>query len=364
MSAAMSSDVRAPSRIPILREADATRSVIEASRWCKAEGFSALDGQSVTTAVSELSRNILKYAGRGEICLSRCESKGQMGLSIVATDKGPGIADLAVAMRDHFSSSGTLGLGLPGVKRLMDEFDIESSPGQGTRVSVVKWRNSVQEHAYSRRAVRPGTVMRPLRIRDEDASTSDVDCAANLRPCRGERASGDIAVVIERADYVLLAVVDALGHGYEASRVAYSIGRLLTRMALVDPAEILTAMHDELRGSIGAAAGVAVFYPDSGELRFCCVGNVTARMFGSRESRFAGNPGLLGDTLRSQAAQCITLQPGDVFLLYSDGIRDRFELSDYPQLQYQGAETVARSLLERFGKSHDDASCVVLRCPA
>ncbi|MEP5568594.1 MAG: SpoIIE family protein phosphatase [Halioglobus sp.] len=360
----MPSEGAESSRIRITCEADATRSVIEAARWCKSKGLTNLDSQSVSTAVSELSRNILKYAGRGEIIFSSVAKGGQDGLNIVASDSGPGIPDIANAMRDHFSSSGTLGLGLPGVKRLMDTFDIESAPGKGTKVSVVKWREPPRQQSFTARAVRAGTVMRPLRVCDEHVQHSQVDCAAKLLPCRGERASGDLAVIIERADFLLLAVVDGLGHGYEASRVAYSAGSLLTRLSLQDPSQILEALHNELRGSLGAAAGVAIFHPDSGELHYSGVGNIVGRMFGSRENRMTGNPGLLGDTLRSQSPNCIKLSPGDVFILYSDGIRDRFELSDYPQLQYQAAETVARTLIERFGKSHDDASCVVLRYTA
>ena len=110
----MSSD---SSRLPINSEADATRSVIEATRLCKSLGLSTLDSQSVSTAVSELSRNILKYAGRGEIVLTASESPGKKGLHIVASDRGPGIVDISAAMRDHYSSSGTLGLGLPGCPR-------------------------------------------------------------------------------------------------------------------------------------------------------------------------------------------------------------------------------------------------------
>lgn len=357
----MSGDSPAPSRIRITCEADATRSVIEAARWCRDEGLSALDSQSVSTAVSELSRNILKYAGRGEISFSRCDTGEQRGISIVASDTGPGIADLSAAMRDHFSSSGTLGLGLPGVKRLMDRFDIESAPGAGTRVSVIKWREPSAPTQVTARAVRPGSVMRPLHVRDDGVSHPQVDSAANLLPCQGERASGDIAVIVERPEYLILAVVDALGHGYEASRVAYTAGRLLSRIEASDPASIISSLHEELRGSIGAAAGIAVFMPDTGDLLFCGVGNINGRMFGSRESRLSGNPGLLGETMRSQASQRLRLAPGDVFVMYSDGIRDRFELSDYPQLKYQSAASIAKSLMDRFGKSHDDVSCVVLR---
>ena len=93
----------------------------------------------ISTAVSELARNILKYAGRGEIRLRRVDGPAGRGIEIQAEDNGPGIPDPEAAMRDHYSSSGTLGLGLPGVKRLMDEFSLESRVGEGTRVTARKW---------------------------------------------------------------------------------------------------------------------------------------------------------------------------------------------------------------------------------
>ncbi len=84
-------------------------------------------------------RNILKYAGSGEIRLRRVTGADGRGVEIEAIDQGPGIADCEEAMNDHFSSGGTLGLGLPGVKRMMDEFSLESTPGEGTRVTARKW---------------------------------------------------------------------------------------------------------------------------------------------------------------------------------------------------------------------------------
>ena len=93
----------------------------------------------IATAVSELVRNILKYAGTGEIRLRHVKRMGQRGIEIEAIDQGPGIANCEAAMCDHYSSGGTLGLGLPGVKRMMDEFSLESTPGEGTRVTARKW---------------------------------------------------------------------------------------------------------------------------------------------------------------------------------------------------------------------------------
>lgn len=103
-------------------------------------GFSGSEATLIATAISELARNIVSYANQGSVTLKPVHgTNGATGLTIVASDSGPGIADVTLALRDGYSSSGGLGLGLPGVRRLMDEFDIASSAGSGTTVTITKW---------------------------------------------------------------------------------------------------------------------------------------------------------------------------------------------------------------------------------
>ncbi len=135
MSAA--SDTEA--RITIRGESDVARAILHANRMSRAAQFQTVDQSRIATAVSELARNILKYAGHGEIILRRIVGRTGRGMEIVADDRGPGIADTDRALADHFSSGGTLGLGLPGVRRMMDEFDLKSGSENGTRVTVRKW---------------------------------------------------------------------------------------------------------------------------------------------------------------------------------------------------------------------------------
>jgi serine/threonine-protein kinase RsbT len=104
------------------------------------QGFTAGEATLVATAISELARNIVNYAGSGEIVINRVDSNSRSGISITARDNGPGIPDIALAVREGYSTSGGLGLGLPGVRRIMDEFGIDSEPGKGTTVTVIKWR--------------------------------------------------------------------------------------------------------------------------------------------------------------------------------------------------------------------------------
>jgi serine/threonine-protein kinase RsbT len=105
-------------------------------------GFSSGDVTLVATAISELARNIVLYAKRGEILLSTVNDDGQTGLTIIARDDGDGIVDVSRAMQDGYSTSGRLGVGLPGVKRLMDAFEIVSEVGRGTTVTVKKWKRA------------------------------------------------------------------------------------------------------------------------------------------------------------------------------------------------------------------------------
>lgn len=102
-------------------------------------GFGVVDQARITTAISELARNIFIYAHRGQVCIEKIDDKGHVGLRIIAVDNGPGINDIRLAMEDGYSTSGGLGAGMPGVKRLMDEFQIMSSPGKGTKIIAVKW---------------------------------------------------------------------------------------------------------------------------------------------------------------------------------------------------------------------------------
>lgn len=103
-------------------------------------GFSSGDATLVAAAISELARNIISYAGEGEIQLTVMRGPNASGMQIIARDEGPGIRDITQALRDGFSTSGSLGIGLPGVRRLMDEFLITSQPGRGTTVTVKKWK--------------------------------------------------------------------------------------------------------------------------------------------------------------------------------------------------------------------------------
>ncbi|MGQ9851271.1 MAG: anti-sigma regulatory factor [Aggregatilineaceae bacterium] len=107
----------------------------------RALGFSAIDQARIATAVSELARNIYLYAGTGTVTVREVEKLGRKGIEIVCEDQGPGIPDIDLVMQDGYTTSRGMGMGLPGAKRLMDDFSIQSQVGVGTKVVLRKWRN-------------------------------------------------------------------------------------------------------------------------------------------------------------------------------------------------------------------------------
>jgi serine/threonine-protein kinase RsbT len=126
-------------RLRVDRDADVVTARQKGRELAALAGISGSDLTVVATAISEIARNIVVYAKRGEIVLRIAENGHRRGVIVIASDQGPGIADIAMAMRDGFSTGKSLGLGLPGARRLMDEFEIVSEPGQGVTVTMTKW---------------------------------------------------------------------------------------------------------------------------------------------------------------------------------------------------------------------------------
>jgi serine/threonine-protein kinase RsbT len=127
-------------RVPMSSDIDLVIARREGRAMAEQLGLSSSEATLVATAISELARNIVNYAKRGEIHLCLVSNGTKRGLSVVARDQGPGIADIRLALQAGYSTSGGLGLGLPGVRRIMDEFDIASEPGRGTTITVIKWK--------------------------------------------------------------------------------------------------------------------------------------------------------------------------------------------------------------------------------
>jgi serine/threonine-protein kinase RsbT len=126
--------------VTIEADVDLVRARAEARAVAERLGFSRMDGTLIATAVSELGRNIVVHVGAGEIVVHPEEQDDRCGVIVIARDSGPGIRDVEAALRDGYGTGNGLGLGLPGARRIMDDFEIESGNGSGTTIRAAKWR--------------------------------------------------------------------------------------------------------------------------------------------------------------------------------------------------------------------------------
>ena len=132
--------VRKSSTLPIRTEGDVVMVRLAVRALAAELRFSLVDQTKLVTAASELARNALIYGGGGDALVEGLEDGGRVGVRVTFTDQGPGIPDLAQAMQDGYTTGGGLGLGMGGAKRLVNDFDVDSAPGRGTRITITRWR--------------------------------------------------------------------------------------------------------------------------------------------------------------------------------------------------------------------------------
>jgi serine phosphatase RsbU (regulator of sigma subunit) len=182
-----------------------------------------------------------------------------------------------------------------------------------------------------------------------------------IRPCPGERVSGDAVVIRPLEGGIFAAIVDVLGHGPEAHELAVEIDAYLARHGSSDISGLMTRLHTHLKGTRGAAVGLCAIDASAGRVLYTGTGNTVLRRFGATDTRLVSQDGVLGQNMRTPRPQTLQLEAGDLIVLYTDGVRDRFTSDDYPGVFRHAPKEVVRTILGRFGKDHDDAACIAVR---
>ena len=185
--------------------------------------------------------------------------------------------------------------------------------------------------------------------------------ASRIRPCQGERVSGDAVVIRPLEGGLFVAIVDVLGHGPDAHQLALRIDAYLTRYASSDVLGLMKRLHEHVKGTRGAAAGLCAIDAAEGRVVYAGTGNTVLRRFGRTDTRLVSHDGVLGQNMRTPRVQTLQLEKGDLVVLYTDGVRDRFTAEDYPGVVQHDPKDVVRTLIERFGKDYDDAACIAVR---
>lgn len=342
----------------IAAEADVYNAAMLAYALVQQRGATTLQATEVATAVSELGMNIVKYAGHGSLTLSLAGGPGGY-VEVLAEDRGPGIANLDLALTESYSSRGTLGLGLPGVRRMSDSFEIRSEPGAGTWVRARRGLG-----APPSAPVPPPAVAAAHTPQAPDGASCRWEQAQLRRPCFGEVVSGDGCVLQAVPHGLVAGILDVLGHGVEAHRLARRCERWLAAHAHADVAGLAQDLHEEVRGSLGLALTLAFLDTQAGGMVVTGVGNT--RLFSLRSPGLCvdAQPGIVGgNNMPRLRPSRLQIAPRDTLVLVTDGISERLSVQQLMPLRHLAVQRIAQQVLRAHGKDYDDATCMVLRWP-
>ncbi len=326
--------------IPISDVGDLRTARLAARSMSTAIGFDERAVEEIALAVRELATNLVKHAKDGILRLRRTEEGGRTGIQIDSEDQGPGIPNVERAIGDDFSTSGSLGCGLGAVNRLMDEFDVTSRPGAGTRIVCKRW----------------------LRLGVPAALACPLAFGVATRPCPLMPVNGDAFVIKQWGESALVGVIDGLGHGQFAYRAAQAARQYVERHYDQPLADIFQGVTRTCRATRGVVMALARFDWGRATLTFASVGNVEARVFGSPEPmNFVYPRGVLGLNARRPVVTQHRWELNNVMVLHSDGLTTHWRWSDFPHFAEASATVVAQELLRAFARETDDATVVVVK---
>ena len=305
-------------------------------------GLDQEDAGRVALVVTELATNLARHGGGGVLLLRAWEERGDQVVEVLAADRGPGIGDIGRALADGFSTGGTLGAGMGGIRRAADDFDIHSGAGQGTVVLA--------------------------RVRSRRASTiARIGVVCRSHP--GEQQCGDGWLVRDTDARLVTVVVDGLGHGMAAAAAAQSAreaaGRLLDHDPSAGAARIMEVLHEALRPTRGAAGAAAVLDRGTGTMEFAGVGNIAGVLLGPGDQRsLVSHNGILGHQVRKVQAFPYQWPAGGVLVMHSDGLGTRWRIEQYPGVLGRDPSLLAALLYRDHVRGRDDATVLVARATA
>lgn len=310
-----------------------------ACRLASQTGLDETDSSNLAIIATELSTNLLKHAGQGEILLRPISADALLGIELMALDRGPGIANLTQCFRDGYSSAGSCGNGLGAIARLASEFDIHSVPGKGTAVLARIW---------------------PRQRKLDPIQGMQIGVVSIAKS--GEEVCGDGWGFEVLAGKGLCLVVDGLGHGVNAAVAARRAMGTFSEYRGKAPAEIIGRVHDAMRSTRGAAVAVAqVDYSQKG-VRFCGVGNIAAVIVANGNARhLASLNGTAGVEVRKISEFTYPWNDESILIMYSDGLMSRWDLKAYPGLAQCHPSLIAGVLYRDYNRGRDDVTVLVAR---
>jgi anti-sigma regulatory factor (Ser/Thr protein kinase) len=287
--------------------------------------------------VTEAVTNMLKHAGGGTLAVRSYAWSGALGIEVLAIDSGPGMPDFAGSARDGVSTTGTSGTGLGAMRRLSDEFDAWSQPGQGTIVRMMLWDRAAP-------SVRPSHQVGAVCI-----------------PKPGEAVCGDAWDVVFHQRGATFLVADGLGHGIDASRAAVAAVEVLQAHPDDTAVRILDLAHGKLRPTRGAAIAVMRHDLRSGEVSYAGVGNISGVILGAPRRSMVSHAGIVGHNVHKSQEYRYAWPSGALMVAHSDGLETQWDLGAYPGIADCHAALIAAMLYREHARKRDDCTVLVAR---
>lgn len=304
----------------------------EARRSAQTLANFELDSQTagkVAIVATELANNLLRHAGGGELLVQTLGSDGDTVIELLAIDRGPGMQNVERCMQDGYSTGGTAGTGLGAVRRLADEFDIYSTPGEGT-VLMARFGKPL--------AAKFGAICLPL--------DGEIEC-------------GDAWHLVSENGRTALMLVDGLGHGTFAAEASQAGVNAFASSPWSPPVAVLenaSRLMSKTRGGAGACAFI-----EGERVSYAGVGNISGVIIGGEKSQgLVSHAGTLGTQHRRPQQFEYTRAPGNLLVMHSDGVSARWNLRDKPGLIMAHPALIAGVLYRDHGRARDDSTIVVL----
>ncbi|MFI6925586.1 ATP-binding protein [Nonomuraea spiralis] len=296
-------------------------------------GFDATRTGQTAVAVSEAVSNLVKHAVEG-VVLVRPHPEAPATVELVAVDKGPGMADVARALRDGYSTSGTLGIGMGAIARIASGYDVHSVPGTGT-VLV-------------------------MHFTADDTPGPPLRASGLTRPIGDEVSCGDGFAIARNGESTTVLLCDGLGHGHIAAVAAQTAVELFEQVWEQEPISILEHLHRGLNRTRGGAVAVARVRP--GAVTFAGLGNVSGWVADAEGRQgMVSLPGIAGHQGRTLRQFEYQVPSYATVVLHSDGLTDRWDPGSMPGLFARTPAVIAATLLREAGSRRDDACVVTVR---
>jgi anti-sigma regulatory factor (Ser/Thr protein kinase) len=291
-------------------------------------GFDENCVSRISIVTNELATNILKHAKKGRFILNR----DRHGLELIAMDRGPGIANLTLCMKDGYSTAGTNGTGLGAVSRMADESDFYSTPEHGT-IAFARF----------------GKITDPTHLR----------VGGVCLPIAGETECGDGWQADISESHARIAIVDGLGHGPAAAKAAAKALQIFEENRERSPSALLQACHAGMRSTRGAAMGVARLDFGANVVTYAGVGNTVGFTYRHQETkRMISYEGTLGLQARKLQELTYPFERPSLLVFHTDGISTSWSLDKYPGIAYRHPSIISALILRDHARGRDDATVV------